>query len=265
MEKVNEGIKNSANDLSDRNVTVSLKASSKVDEAEQLRFINELVEEGITGLAIMPIESELIRARLNELSNKMPIITFNSDIVGINKTHYVGMDNLRSGKTAAGLIGSLIKNCGKVLLITGHLSNSVNVQRIDGFVEEIKKSYNGIEIIGIQCSHDDAKEVKRIIVDSLSNISDIDAILIVSGGQMGVIDAFKELNLDTKPHVVSYDVTSKNITALKNNYIDFLIDQDGYTQGFKPIKLIYDKLMNKDTEKKKQLYTEIVIKNKYNI
>ena len=74
--------------------------------------------------------------------NDLPIITFNSDIVGTNRVCYVGLDNKRSGMTAAGLMGMLTRGTGKVLVITVS-SNSVNNLRVDGFIQELKNVISG--------------------------------------------------------------------------------------------------------------------------
>ena len=70
---------------------------------------------------------------------KVPVVTFNSDIVGTKRCCFVGMDNQKSGQTAAGLMNMLTGGVGKILIITGFFSNSVNNARVDGFIEEIKK------------------------------------------------------------------------------------------------------------------------------
>lgn len=82
-------------------------------------------------------------------------MTFNSDIVGTRRSCFVGMDNRRSGQTAAGLMGVMTGGTGKILIITGYFSNAVNNARVDGFVEEVKKSYPQLEIVGVQGSFDE--------------------------------------------------------------------------------------------------------------
>ena len=52
----------------------------------------------------MPVDSVAIR-KINQLTEQgIKVITFNSDIVGSKRQCFVGMDNFKSGKTAAGLL-----------------------------------------------------------------------------------------------------------------------------------------------------------------
>ena len=117
----------------------------------------------------MPVDCEGVRTELNRLTDEehIPVVTFNSDIVGTRRSCFVGMDNRQSGRTAAGLMGLLTGGKGKVLIITGYFSNDVDNQRVDGFVEEAKKSYPDLEIAGVQGSFDDTDEVERISGETL--------------------------------------------------------------------------------------------------
>ena len=62
-------------------------------------------------LLIMPVDCESVREKLESLSveKKIPVVTFNSDIVGSKRVCFVGMDNRKSGRTAAGLLGMLTR------------------------------------------------------------------------------------------------------------------------------------------------------------
>lgn len=266
MLEVNRGIQQAKEELQDWGVEIFLRESLTVDEKEQVRAIEELVAEEIQGLALMPVECDLVREKINWLTEKkIPVVTFNSDIVGTRRSCFVGMDNKRSGQTAAGLMGVMTGGAGKILIITGYFSNAVNNARVDGFVEEVKKSYPQLEIVGVQGSFDDAAEVEHIIENSMMNISGINGIFVVSGGQVGVRSAFQKLALDRRPYVVIYDQTPKNEKAITEGTVDFLIDQNGFFQGYRPIYILANMLMRNAMPEEEYLFTEINIKTKYNL
>lgn len=265
MIEINRGIRKAKEELAERGVEVLVKEVLSVDAGEQLKAIDELVECGIDGLAVMPVESESIRMRINELAEdeKIPVVTFNSDIVGIKRSCFVGMDNKKSGRTAAGLLGMLTRGKGKILIITGSFGNPVNNFRVEGFVEELKNTYPELEIAGVQGSFDETEEVQRIIENTMMAVSGISGILVVSGGQAGVAKAFETLKLDRRPYVVIYDQTPKNEKALREDSVDFLIDQNGYVQGYQPPNILADIILKRKMPKKEYWYTEIKIMTKY--
>ena len=244
MQEVNRGIEKAAQELKEKGIQLILKEGLSVDEDEQLQAIEELEQEGIRGLAVMPVDSEAVREKLTALieEKNIRVVTINSDIVG-----------------------TMTRGSGKILIITGYFSNHVDNQRVDGFVEEAKKAFPHLEIAGVHGSFDEASEVEHIIENAMMSTSGISGILVVSGGQAGVGKAFDKLRLDRRPYVVIYDQTPKNEKALKNDSVDFLIDQNGYVQGYEPPRILADILTKGQEPEREFLFTDIKIKTKYNL
>lgn len=267
MQEINRGIQTAKKELEELGIQVTVKERSSVDENEQLEAIEELIEQGIDGLAIMPVDSEKIREKLNWLAQEqnIPVVTFNSDIVGTRRCCFVGMDNRQSGKTAAGLLKMLTRENGKILIITGYFSSFLNNSRVDGFVEELKKIAPKLEIAGVQGSFNDAKEVERIVENAMMNISGINGIFIVSGGQEGIEKAFCKLGIEQRPYVVLYDLIPENEKLLREDTADFLIDQNGFEQGYRPLRILSEMLSSGEMPEKEYFYTGIDIKTKYNL
>jgi len=266
MREINRGIREAAEELRDRDVEVLVRESLSVDEKEQVDAIEELRKEGIDGLAVMPVDAESVREKINDLiDDGIPVVTFNSDIVGTRRRCFVGMDNVKSGRTAAGLMKMLTGGQGKVLVITGYFTNHVNISRLAGFVEEIKASCPGIEIVGVQGSFDDAAEVEKIVTNTMRTIPDLDGILQVSGGQEGIRAAFEALGVEKRPHVIIYDQTPKNEKVLREDVADFLIDQNGYVQGYRPPHILADIIQKNQFPEQEQILTDITIRTKYNL
>ena len=266
MREINRGIREAAEELRDRDVEVLVRESLSVDEKEQVDAIEELRKEGIDGLAVMPVDAESVREKINDLiDDGIPVVTFNSDIVGTRRRCFVGMDNVKSGRTAAGLMKMLTGGQGKVLVITGYFTNHVNISRLAGFVEEIKASCPGIEIVGVQGSFDDAAEVEKIVTNTMRTIPDLDGILQVSGGQEGIRAAFEALGVEKRPHVIIYDQTPKNEKVLREDVADFLIDQNGYVQGYRPPHILADIIQKNQFPEQEQILTDIPIRTKYNL
>lgn len=267
MIEVNRGIEEAKKMMENLGIEVLVRESTSVDEEEQLQFIEELDTEGIDALALMPVEGNNIRIRLNRLINEkeIPVVTFNTDIVGTKRNCFVGLDNWKSGQTAAGLMGMMMQGRGKVLGITGYFSNSAGSRRMDGFLEEMKNSFPNMELVGVQSSFDHTDEVEKIIINAMTAFPDLEGIFMASGGQAGVKKAFDHLKLEKRPHVIIYDLTPKNEKALREGTVDFLIDQEGYEQGYRALSILADILRWDKEPDKEYMYTEINIKNKYNL
>lgn len=267
MLQVNKGIRHAGKELREQGIEIIVKENETVDEEQQTKAISDLEALGMDALAIMPVDCDGIREKINELIDlkKIPVITFNTDIVGTRRCCFVGLDNRRSGRTAAGLMGLMTRGGGKVLVITGSFSNLAGSCRVDGFVEELKNSFPEMELIGVQSSFDQSDEVSKIIVNAMTAYPDLDGIFVASGGQSGVRRAFDQLQIKKRPYVIIYDRTPYNERALKEGTVDFLIDQEAYEQGYRALVLLARLLKQGKAPESEYMYTQINIKTKYNL
>ena len=81
-------------ELAHQGIRVLVRECESMDEQEQIRAIDELLEQHIYGLAIMPVNCAAVRDKLNEVAEtyRIPIVTFNSDIIGTRRLCFIGMD-----------------------------------------------------------------------------------------------------------------------------------------------------------------------------
>jgi len=266
MVRIREGLEDAHKELMGRGIELFIEDCMTVSEEEQLAALTRLEEQHIAGVAIMPVESEKVRQKLNEMTeNGIASVTFNTDIVGTKRSCFVGLDNRKSGRTAAGLMGILTGGTGKILAITGYFGNSVNSMRLDGFVEEIKKSCPHLDLVGVHSGFDKKEEVEKIVTQTLEVYPDLSGIVIFSSGQEGVINALRKKGPDNRPAVIIYDLTANNSKALEEGMADFLIDQNGYTQGYRALMNLADIVQRGQEPDREYFYTDIIIKNKYNI
>jgi LacI family transcriptional regulator len=65
--------------------------------------------------------------------------------------------------------------------------------------------------------------------------------------------------------VVIYDQTPKNERALREDTVDFLIDQNGFVQGYRPPHILADLLQKNQQPDEERILTDIIIRTKYNL
>ncbi len=262
MIPVRRGLTDITAKLARQGIGVTVRECAGVDAAAQCAAFDELMEEGVDALAIMPVEDDGVRARLQAfVQDGRPLITFNTDIRGVDRLCFVGLDNRQSGRAAAGLLAMLMRGEGKVLGVVGSFSNSAGLSRMDGFSDELRASFPGMTLVGVQPSFDKAEGVAAVIRQALEAMPDIGGILVTSGGQAGVKAALE--GRKDRPYIVLHDLTPRNAAYLREGLADFLIDQDGYTQGYRAVSLLADKLRWNKNPEKEYMYTDIDIRTRY--
>ena len=132
MQIVRAGVQRAAEELAASGVELIMRENRGLDTEMVLEHIEELVSQGVQGLAIAPNNSPEIRQCIDELYEQgIPVITFNSDAPGSRRLAFIGMDNYRAGQTAAGLLRLMLPEGGKVLPLAGHLNNTAHNNRLN--------------------------------------------------------------------------------------------------------------------------------------
>jgi LacI family transcriptional regulator len=99
----------------------------------------------------------------------------------------------------------------------------------------------------------------------MQSIQGITGIFVVSSGQTGIRGAFGTLHPERRPAVVIYDQTPKNEKLLRDDLADFLIDQSGFEQGYRPLHILANAVGRGILPDRKEEHTEISIRTRYNL
>ncbi len=248
-------------------VETIVRMQDGLDVQHQLALIDELVEdEHVDGLALMPLASSQIKARIDELSAQgVPVVTFNTDIADSSRLAYVGSDSIASGRAAASLMGMLLGGRGMVLPIIGQRSGHyADHQRLTGFTEELAKIYPDIKTLPSACCFLDSALAERLVLREMESNPLLNGVYISTVGRRGVYRALKRLGVAGKVHVVVHDLTQDNLDMIKDGVVDFAIGQDVKTQGTLPLRLLYQYLTKHQTPERRIYTTNIDIKFRYN-
>lgn len=268
FKQVIQGIQKAQADIGNLGGEVIIKELPTLDPQEQLTAVNELVEMGIEGLAISPAEDETLRERLNQLQQEkgLPIVTFNTDMARLNRLCFVGMDNIRSGQTAAGLMNMLLGDTGgQVLIISGHIANQANSQRVEGFVQEIARKFPALKVPSIQFCLDDESIAYNITMAALDGKPKIKGIFMPASGQAGVCRALAERGLSGEIKLIVFDILPETTQYIQDGTIHFIIDQNAATQGSSPPRILFNYLFDKKPPEADTIFTDISIRTQYNL
>ena len=144
------GVRDKAAELEGYNCSVLLR-QTEYDLTQQLDAIDELVSEGINGLAISPYNDNAVREKIDALYDQgIPVVTLNTDIENSKRLAYVGCHFYRSGETAGGLMHLMTGGVSGDGVHVGIISGSTNIlchtERIAGF-RHVTESYGVIRFV----------------------------------------------------------------------------------------------------------------------
>ncbi len=261
-----DGIEKRAAELREYNVSVDIRYTGVKDPKLQVEQINQLIESGISGLAITPINHSLIIERIRELtSSGFPVVTVNSDIAGSGRLAYVGSNYYKSGETAAGIINLICAGKSKAGILMGSQLVLCQTERVEGFTNRICEAYRGIEIAAIEENNDDDILSYAVTKRLIERHPEIDSLFLVSAGVLGACRAVTELGLSGKLKVVCNDATIVSRELIESGSIAAAITQEPFYQGTKPLDILFNYIGMDVEPDKEYYYTELGIMIKENL
>ncbi len=266
FDKVMLGIEKATKEIEGFGVSVVLKQLTGYEIDEQLSAIDELINSNINGLVITPINDKLITDRLNlAINNGVDVITLNSDISGVDKLAFVGCDYLKSGQTAAELLGQIVHGRAKIGIITGSNKMLGHTKRVKGFYKVIEEHYSDMEVVKVcEAFDNDIKayiETKKLLQEN----NNITALYFCAGGIDGGIKAVSELGLAQKLRIITVDDTDNIKEYLKHGIVNATVCQQPFKQGYDSIKLVFEWLFANKKPDRKHMYTQNEVKIRYNL
>ena len=234
-----KGIETRAAELDDYGISVDIRYAVLGEPSLQVTLIDDLIESGIDGLAITPINHPMVIERVKELTDTgFPVVTVNSDIPDCGRLAYVGGDYYKSGETAAGIMNMICNGNANIGIVMGSPLVLCHSERVAGFTRCISEVYTGLRIVGTEINNDDDIESFVVTKRLLETHPGINALFLVAAGVEGACRAVMVLGLEDKVKVVSYDTTVASRNLIKDGAIAIAITQEPFEQGAKPLDIL---------------------------
>lgn len=198
------------------------------DGAALAAAIEKLDTSVVSGVALVATESPAAREALARLRQaKIPVVTVVSDMPASRRDHYVGIDNVAAGRSAASLIGRFVgQKAGKIALVAGSMLVRDHVERRMGFDQVIRAEFPALECLPVLEGRDDADITRAVLNECLARETDIVGIYSIGAGNRGVIDVLKSKPAYQDITVVAHELTDHSRKALREGVFDAVINQD---------------------------------------
>lgn len=257
------GIKAKARELEEYGVTVLIRYSDFDNVTHQLCVIDELLAQGISGLAITPVNHPDVAKKLSEIG--IPVVTVNTDIDHSGRLAYVGSNYAQSGKTAGGLMRLVTGGQANVGIITGSRDVLCHTERVTAFTQSLAKHCPNVKIVATVENHDDDFESFAVTKALFAAHPEIDALFLAAAGVYGACRAVEDLHLAKKLKIISFDCVPSTQKLLREGVITATIAQQPIKQGSKPLDILFDYLGMDIKPEIEHYYTNIEIKIRENL
>jgi ribose transport system substrate-binding protein len=220
-----------------------LGAQAETDINGQISILENAVATKPAAIVIAPTEAKALGKPIDNAAKKVKIIGIDSGADSKAFTSFLTTDNVQGGRVAADGLAAAIGEAnggkveGKVALITALPGAGSLEQRREGFKEQLKAKYPGLELIADKYADGQATTGLNIATDLITANPDLKGIfasnLIMA---QGVGQAIAENNLGGKVALVGFDNDDKLVKFLEDGVISALVVQDPYRMGYDGIK-----------------------------
>jgi ribose transport system substrate-binding protein len=239
------------------NVNVEFRRPARGTAAEQKQIIEDLLAKGVKGIAISPNDAANQASFLNEVADKVPLITQDSDVpAGHKRLCYIGTNNFEAGRAAGELVKRAAPSGGKVVIFVGKLDVQNAVERRAGVIAALA-GLNSLEDalrLGRQrypiklgnwvladTRTDDAKQekCKANAEDILVKHPDVKCLVgLWAYNPPAILAALKDNVQAGQVALVGFDEDEATLQGIKDGFIAGTIVQQPFEFGYQSIRLL---------------------------
>jgi ribose transport system substrate-binding protein len=230
-----KGTEKAAKEIPDIQVDFRIPADGTA--AEQQRIVDDLLANGVKGIAISPVDPKNQTEMLNRVAGQTLVVTQDSDAPDSNRMCYIGTDNVAAGRQAGQLLKEALPQGGKIMVFVGVLDAANAQQRFQGLKEAIDGS--NITIIDVRTDNTDRVRAKSNASDTIVNNPDIAGMVgLWSYNGPAILAAVKEANKVDKIKIVAFDEEDETLTGVKDGAIYATVVQQPFEFGYRSMELM---------------------------
>jgi LacI family transcriptional regulator len=195
--------------------------AERFDEMELRQLIRAIRRRGTSGvIAKVPDRKAIVQEFAELVAQRIPVITFVTDLPSRGRVHYIGMDNAAAGQMAAYLMQqSGVKK--DVLAVVSSYEFEGEMRRIDAFCATLKAGKTHI----IQGAMGRDFETGQLVQDLVSQGISPQAVYSAGGGNKAILRAFEDAGQRPKIYI-AHDLDADNTRLLRERKVDFVIHHD---------------------------------------
>lgn len=266
-EQVYDGINLAISELKNFNVSIKYQLFDQQDTKSFIDTTSDIMGKEYDGILIATLFGDKVIDLVKSLDEKeIPYVFIDSNIPGQNNLAYFGADSFISGSIAAKLMLKEIGNTADIII--AHIKNtdkgtSTQMQgREQGFMNYLNKNDFSGTLHHIEIDPADYIKAIRQIGEICQNSESLVGGIVFNSRIYELSLLCKKLN---NPQVriilLGYDSIEKNMNALKEDLVSFLIAQRPGLQGYDGIKALSNYLLFKQyPEKLNYMPLDILIK-----
>jgi LacI family transcriptional regulator len=227
VEAISSQIAEQSRDQFIERTRISIEKVAPFEPQDIVNILNAVDSSDVDGVAVFGPETPSVRDAVKRLRDKgVPVVALVSDLPSSERDHFVGIDNVSAGRTAAQLMGRFAHREGKVLVLTGSRLARDHLERRQGFDLVVAEEFPKLEVVASVEGRDDPNLIYKMMPEIFETYPDLVGIYSSAAGNAGLIQFLSENKLSKDLVIIAHELTPLSREALMLGTFDALISQD---------------------------------------
>jgi ribose transport system substrate-binding protein len=224
------------------------------DREQQIQVVEGFSSQGVNGIVLAPLDNRALVRPVEEAKRaSVPTVIIDSALASDSNVRYVATDNRKGGMLAADRMGELLNGKGKVLMLRYQEGSASTQDREDGFVEELKAKYPGMELISSDqyagATRDTAKRASENLLNRFGD--EVQGIFTPNeSSTAGMLLALQDIGKAGKVTFIGFDTSETFSEAMRNKQLHGIVVQNPFNMGYLGVRTMVEHLLGKGVEKR---------------
>ena len=224
------------------------------DREQQIQVVEGFSSQGVNGIVLAPLDNRALVRPVEEAKRAgVPTVIIDSALESNQIASFVATDNRKGGRLAGERIGQLLNGKGKVLLLRYQEGSASTQDREDGFVEELKAKYPGIELISSDqyagATRDTAKRASENLLNRYGD--EVQGIFTPNeSSTAGMLLALQDIGKAGKVTFIGFDTSETFTEAMRKKQLHGIVVQNPFNMGYLGVRTMVEHLQGKGIEKR---------------
>ena len=176
----------------------------------------------------MALDHPLVRAAIDNLvAEGTVVVTLVSDVPASRRSHFVGIDNVAAGRTAASLLGRFVgARDGRVGIVMGSRALRDHAERLFGFEQVMAAEFASLRVLPPIEGYDLSKRTDPLMTQLLQAEPDLVGLYSIGAGNRGIQAALERNGRAAGIVWICHELTPHARQALLSGVADAVINQD---------------------------------------
>lgn len=191
---------------------------------EMVERLRRLAARSHAVAVVSPDHPMLTAAIVGLKARGVPVFSLLSDLGAGARAGYVGIDNLKAGRTAAWMIARCANRRGKAALFVGsHRFHGHELREI-GFRAFFREHAPDVTLLETLVNNESAEATHGALVDLMSRHDDLVGCYVAGGGAEGAISAMRQVRPDPVPILICNEMIEDRRAALAEGLVTMVIN-----------------------------------------